>query len=71
MGGWILGYPILYVEQMGGLHSMHVLREEIVGNNNYKMKKRAKTIVWVCGEFVYNCYSHKLSRFVYSIEGIT
>lgn len=49
VGGWILGYLILYVEQMGGLHSMHVLREEIVSNNNYKMKKNQKQL---CGYVV-------------------
>ncbi len=49
VGGWILGYLILYVEQMGSLYSMHVLREEIVSNNNYKMKKKQKQL---CGYVV-------------------
>ncbi len=49
VGGWILGYLILNVEQIRGLHSMHILREEIVGNNNYKMKKKQKQL---CGYVV-------------------
>jgi hypothetical protein len=50
---------------------MHVLREEIVGNNKYKMKKKQKQLCGYVVSLYNNCNSHKLSRFVYSIDQIT